>query len=130
MLRIIFYITNLIQIEEKVHVPVTIHFLDYAIICIVFMNGMFPWYTFFMADTQIKEHVSFESWEKKELLLVQFLVKFVMLHVRSITLANWFACLPACMSMIAWVSLTTAVQIIWIWKWKQNVWRKPCHTWI
>ena len=24
----------------------------------------------------------------------------------------------------------TAVQIIWIWKWKQNVWRKPCHAWI
>ena len=26
--------------------------------------------------------------------------------------------------------LFTAVQIIWIWKWKQNVWQKPCHTWI
>ena len=24
----------------------------------------------------------------------------------------------------------TAVQIIQIWKWKQNVWWKPCHTWI
>ena len=27
---------------------------------------MFPWYTLFMTDTKIKEHVSFESWEKKE----------------------------------------------------------------
>ena len=26
---------------------------------------MFPWNTFFMADTKIKEHVSFEFWEKK-----------------------------------------------------------------
>ena len=24
----------------------------------------------------------------------------------------------------------TAVQIIWIWKWKQNIWRKTFHTWI
>ena len=24
----------------------------------------------------------------------------------------------------------TAVQIIRIWKWKQNVWREPCHAWI
>ena len=27
-------------------------------------------------------------------------------------------------------SIFMAVQIIWIWKWKQNVWWKPCHTWI
>ena len=27
-------------------------------------------------------------------------------------------------------SIHTAVQIIQIWKWKQNVWRKPCRTWI
>ena len=27
---------------------------------------MFPWYTFFMTDTKIKGHVSFEPWEKKE----------------------------------------------------------------
>ena len=26
--------------------------------------------------------------------------------------------------------LSMSVQIIWIWKWKQNVWQKPCHTWI
>ena len=25
---------------------------------------------------------------------------------------------------------STAVQIIQIWKWKQNIWWKPCHTWI
>ena len=25
---------------------------------------------------------------------------------------------------------TMAVRIIWIWKWTQNFWQKPCHTWI
>ena len=53
------------QIEEKMHVPVAIPFPDDLmtlmktyIICIVFMNGMFPGYTFFMTDTKNKEHVS------------------------------------------------------------------------
>ena len=27
---------------------------------------MFSWYTFLMTDANIKEHTSFESWEKKE----------------------------------------------------------------
>ena len=53
------------QIEEKMHVLVTIPFPDDLmtlmktyIICIVFTNGMFPGYTFFMTDTKNKEHVS------------------------------------------------------------------------
>ena len=53
------------QIEEKMHVPVAIPFPDDLMtlmktytICIVFMNGMFPGYTFFMTDTKNKEHVS------------------------------------------------------------------------
>ena len=41
-----------------------------------------------MIDTEIKEHVSFESLEKKQLLLAQFSVKFVMLPARSMALAN------------------------------------------
>ena len=45
-----------------------------------------------------------------------------------------------CINLVSKLSLTqpdtctpssfTAVQIIRIWKWKQNIWRKPCHTWI
>ena len=45
-------------------------------------------FTFLMTDKKIKRYVSFESSEKKKLLLVQFSVKFVMLPVQSFTLAN------------------------------------------
>ena len=45
--------------------------------------------------------------KKKKLLLAWFLVKFVILPVRSIMLANWFAWKPACMSAIAQVLLTS-----------------------
>ena len=61
----VFIFANLMQIEEKMHVLVTIPFPDDLmtlmktyIICIVFTNGMFPRYTFFMTDTKNKEHVS------------------------------------------------------------------------
>ena len=45
-------------------------------------------FTFLMTDTKIKGQVSFESSEKKELLPMQFSVKFVMLPAQSIVLAN------------------------------------------
>ena len=45
-------------------------------------------FTFLMTDTKIKGQVSFESSEKKELLPMQFSVKFVMLPAQSIMLAN------------------------------------------
>ena len=61
-------------------------------------------------DTSFKEQVSFESWEKKKLLQTRFSVKFVLLLVRSIALANWFACVPAWTSAIAQVSLTSLQQ--------------------
>ena len=63
-------------------------------------------FTFLMTDTKIKEQVPFESWEKK-LMSARLSVKFVMLPVQSITLANWFACMPACTSAITRVSLTS-----------------------
>ena len=63
-------------------------------------------FTFLMTDTKIKEQVPFESWEKK-LMSARLSVKFVMLTVQSITLANWFACMPACTSAITRVSLTS-----------------------
>ena len=59
-------------------------------------------FTFLMTDTKIKEHVPFESWEKK-IMSERLSVKFVMLPVQSITLANWFAC----MRTITQVSLTS-----------------------
>ena len=64
-------------------------------------------FTFLMIDTKIKEQVSFESWEKKKLLVAQSSVKCIMLPVQSITLANWFVCIPACTSRIMRVSLTS-----------------------
>ena len=45
--------------------------------------------------------------KKKKLLLAWFLVKFVILSVRSIMLANWFAWKPACMSAVAQVLLAS-----------------------
>ena len=59
-------------------------------------------FTFLITDTKIKEQVPFESWEKK-LMSARLSVKFVMLPVQSITLANWFACMRA----ITQVSLTS-----------------------
>ena len=73
------------------------------IVCIVFMNGMFPWYTFFMTDTKMSP-LSLEK--KKKPLLVRFLVKLAMLPVWSVALANWFAWVPACTSAVVLVSLT------------------------
>ena len=70
--------------------------------------------TFFMADTNTNEHVSFESWWKKELLPEWFSVKFVMLPVWSIALAKWFACMPVCMSAIAQV-LPTRLHHMLLW---------------
>ena len=45
-------------------------------------------FVFLMADTKIKGQVSFKSLERKKLLSVQFSVKFVMLPVQSIVVAN------------------------------------------
>ena len=103
--------TYLIQFEEKTHVPLTVRLPDNAFneiyVCIVFTIGMFSWYTIFIINTRIKEHVSFESWEKKKLLLARFLVKFVMLPEWSIELANRLVCVPVCISTIVKVSLTS-----------------------
>ena len=49
-------------------------------------------------------------WGKK-LLPAWFSVKFVMLPERSSKLANWFACMPACMSAIMQVSLTSLTKV-------------------
>ena len=64
--------SNLMQIDEKAHVPVTVRFPNYAfnenIHMYCFYKWYVSWYSFlFMTDTKIKECVSFESWEKKEL---------------------------------------------------------------
>ena len=75
-----FIFTNLVQIEEKTNTPVTVFlimFLMKTYICIGFRNGMFSWYTVFMADTKIKEHISL-SLEKKNFCLCDF-EEFVML---------------------------------------------------
>ena len=77
--------------------------MQYNITCILHINSsnrMFCSihdFTFLMKDTKIKEQVPLDSWEKEKLLVVQFLVKCFMLPMQSITLANWFACIPACL---------------------------------
>ena len=106
----VFIFTNLIQVEEKTHVPVTVHFPNYA-----FNENMHMYCSherdvflihFFLWQTQKLKNMSLLSLEIKELLLEQFLVNFVMLPAWSVALANWFASVPACMSMITWVPLT------------------------
>ena len=84
MLKIVlfFIFTNLIQIEEKTHVPVTFHFPDYAFNenvywfheCDVFLIHLFY-------DTQKLKNTSLFSLEKKRNLLARFSVKFVMLSI-------------------------------------------------
>ena len=71
-------------------------------------------FTCFMTDTKIKGQVSFESSEKKKVFLVRFSVKFVMLPVQLIALANWFACVSAYTSVMAQVSLTSLKHLIMI----------------
>ena len=97
-----FIFTNLIQIKGKTHMPVTVRFPDHVFnenIFIVFTNGMFSWYTFSYSKSLL-------SLEKKRNLTARFSVKF-MLPAQSIALANWFACVHACMSAMARVSLAS-----------------------
>ena len=90
-----FIFTNLVQIEEKTNTPVTVFlimFLMKTYICIGFRNGMFSWYTVFMADTKIKEHISL-SLEKKNFCLCNFEESLsCCLHDQS----HWPNDLPTC----------------------------------
>ena len=65
-----------------------------------------------MTDTKIEGQVSFKSLEKKKLLTALFSVKFLMFPAQSFVMANWFVCMPACMSVIGQVSFTT-LQRFW-----------------
>ena len=106
----VFTFTNLIQIEEKTHVPVTIRFCNY-----VFNENIHSMYCFnewdvsqihLFYETQKLENMCLLSLEKKKKpLLAWFSVKFVMLPAQLIVLANWFACMPGCMSVISLTSL-------------------------
>ena len=101
---------NLKQKSLKLKTYHTLHYNMTRVLQINSSNRMFfsiHSFTFFMTDTKLKEQVSFESWEKKKLLAVQFSVKFVMLSVWSIVLANWFAYLPDCTIAITRVALTS-----------------------
>ena len=71
-------------------------------------------FPFLMTDTKIKGQVSFEFSEKKKLLPAQFSVKFIILPAQSIVLANWFTCVPACISTIAQVSLISLKSMLFV----------------
>ena len=92
--------------------------MQHNITCILHINSSNKMFcsihdfTFLVTDTKIKGQVSFESPEKKKLLPAWFSVKFVMLPAQSITLANWFACIPACTSAIVQVSLTSLIMVL------------------
>ena len=63
------------------------------------MRGMFSRYTF-SYDPQKLKNKALLSLEKKKLLRARFLVELVMLPAQSMTLANSFACMPACMMSV------------------------------
>ena len=114
-----FIFTYLIKIEEKRHVPVTVHFPDYDFHESIHMYCFHKWDVFliylFLCQTQKLSNKSLLSLEKKNKLLpARFLVKFVMLPVQSIALANWLVCVPACTSAIAWVTLTSLPIAAWL----------------
>ena len=74
----------------------------------------------FLWQTQkFKDRSLLSLQKKKKLFPWWFSVKFVMLPVWYIMLANWFSCMPACTSTIARVSLTSLKIILtrqWSWR--------------
>ena len=101
--KIVSVFTNSIRIEEKIHKPVTVRFSDYA------FNENIHMYCFHEWDISLI-HLFYDRQKPKStsvLSLERFSVKFVILPARSIMLANRFACVPACTTVIAQVSLTS-----------------------
>ena len=106
--QISFFIsTNLIQIEEKTHVPVTVRFPGYAFYENIHIYRFQEWdvfliYLFFWQTQELsKQKVS----KIKTLLSAPFSIKLVIFPVRSIALANWFSYVTVWTSAIARVSL-------------------------
>ena len=69
--KLFFYMfTNLIQIEEKTQVPVTVYFHNYVFNENIRMYCFHEWEVFliyiFLWHTKTKEQVPFESWERKK----------------------------------------------------------------
>ena len=109
--KLFFIFTNLIQIEEKTHVQVTVRFPNFAFNENIHIYCFHEWDIFLihLFNNRRKNKRTLLLWvlrKKKKLLLKPFSVKFVMLPARSIALANWFACVLACMP-IALFSLTS-----------------------
>ena len=96
----------------------TFRTLQYNITCILHKNSsnrMFCSihdFTFLVTQKTLRTSL---FWVFRKLLPVLFLVKFVMLPTRSIAMANWFACMPPCKSVIVQISLTSleSVDITW-----------------
>ena len=97
----VFIFTNIIQTKEKMHVPVTICFPGYAL-----NYNIHNLYCFHEWDVSLI-HLFCDRHKKYRTSLFRVLRKFVMLSEWSILLGNWFACVPACTSTIAQVSLTS-----------------------
>ena len=90
-----FFVYNLILIEEKMHVPVSVRFPDNAFNENMHMYCFHLWDVFLIYllwQTQESiEQIFFDSWEKNKLLPAQFSVKFIMLPARY-----KLTCLHAC----------------------------------
>ena len=56
-------------------------------------------------------------------------IKILKKWKKHLKLLSFYSCVPQ-ITIICRYGSCTAVQIIQIWKWKQNVWQKPCHIWI
>ena len=111
-----FYIYQLITTYRRKHVPGIICFPNYAFHDYIHMflfskMKCFPNYIFSYDWHKNLRKSLLWILRKKKLWLVQFPVKFVMLPLQSITLADWFPCVPACTSTIAWISLTSLVTV-------------------
>ena len=99
--KLLFFIfTNLLQIKEKTHVPVTVHFPDYAFNENIHMYCFHKWdvfliYLFLWQMQKLINKSLLNLGERKKLLHAQFLVKFVMLPAQSHWQIDFLACLPA-----------------------------------
>ena len=100
--KLLFFIfTNLLQIEEKTHIPVTVCFPDYAFNENMHMYCFHEWdvfliYLFLWQTQKLINKCLVNLEERKKLFLhAQFLVKFVMLPAQSHWQIDFLACLPA-----------------------------------
>ena len=107
--------------------PVTVYFLGYEHVH-VFTNWVFSWLYLFLSQTKkIKSKSPLSLEMEKTFSCTIFDKKIVMLPSQSVALANWFACVSACMSWIAQISQASLDNDFFCGKVDQRKWGLSLH---